>query len=272
MSEKFEHKKSLGQHFLNSDYVPKKMCDAAHLEVGDIVLEVGPGTGALTREILNRGAHVIALEADLRAIESLHETFAVEVAKGSLKIFHHDVRDLDPTEFGVKAGKYKVVANIPYYISGLLFRTFLESHCQPSTLVFLVQKEVAARIVKDEKESLLSLSVKVFGDPTYICTVGRSHFTPPPHVDSAIIAVLNISKDRTKNLDIKAFFELLHLGFGQKRKQLIGNLAHTVPRENLEKLFVSLGLSLTVRAEDIPVSTWITLATHLLSPDFPQKK
>jgi 16S rRNA (adenine1518-N6/adenine1519-N6)-dimethyltransferase len=272
MTEKFEHKKSLGQHFLNSDYVPKKMCDAANLQKGDVVLEVGPGTGALTREILARGAHVIALEADLRAIESLQETFAAEIADGSLKIFHHDVRDLDPTVFGVTKGEYKVVANIPYYISGLLFRTFLESGCQPNTLVFLVQKEVASRIVKDKKESLLSLSVKAFGDPTYICTVSRGHFTPPPNVDSAIIAVANISLDRLGSVESKAFFELLHLGFGQKRKQLIGNLSHLAPRAALEEALISQGLSLTVRAEDIPVSTWISLITHLLSPDFPLKK
>jgi 16S rRNA (adenine1518-N6/adenine1519-N6)-dimethyltransferase len=198
-----------------------------------VVLEVGPGTGALTREILNRGAQVIALEADLRAIESLHETFAAEVAVGSLKIFHHDVRDLDPSQFGVEMGKYKVVANIPYYISGLLFRTFLECECQPNTLVFLVQKEVAARVARDKKESLLSLSVKVFGDPTYICSVGSSHFTPPPKVDSAIIAVNDISKARLEGLSEKDLFILLHLGFGQKRKQLIGNLAHSAPREAL---------------------------------------
>lgn len=271
MSEYFEHKKSLGQHFLNSDYVPKRMCDAALLSPGDIVLEVGPGTGALTREILNRGARVIALEADVRAIDSLQETFAAEISAGSLTVFHHDVRELDPAMFGLEAGEYKVVANIPYYISGLLFRTFLESNCQPNTLVFLVQKEVAARIARDKKESLLSLSVKVFGDPTYICTVARSHFTPPPHVDSAIIVIRDISNNRLGGIDAKAFFTLLHLGFGQKRKQLIGNLAQTVPREALERTFLSLRLSLTVRAEDISVPTWIALATHLLSPDFPQQ-
>jgi 16S rRNA (adenine1518-N6/adenine1519-N6)-dimethyltransferase len=131
---------------------------------------------------------------------------------------------------------------------------------------------VAARIAKDKKESLLSLSVKVFGDPTYICTVTRGHFTPPPNVDSAIIAVANISSDRLNGLDKKAFFTLLHLGFGQKRKQLIGNVSSLAPRPVLEALFISLGLSLTVRAEDISASNWITLATHLLSPDFPQQK
>lgn len=268
----FEHKKSLGQHFLNSDYVPKKLCDAADLAVGEVVLEVGPGTGALTKELLARGAQVIALEADPRAIESLQETFAAEIASGQLTIHHHDVRELNPADFGLKDGEYKVVANIPYYISGLLFRTFLESDCQPKTLVFLVQKEVAARIAKDKKESLLSLSVKVFGDPTYICTVTRGHFTPPPNVDSAIIAVANISNDRLKGLDKKDFFTLLHLGFGQKRKQLIGNIAGLAPRATLEALFTSLGLSLTVRAEDISAPNWLILATHLLSPDFPHNK
>lgn len=272
MSEKFEHKKSLGQHFLNSDYVPKQMCDAADLVVGEIVLEVGPGTGALTKELLARGAKVIALEADPRAIESLQETFAAQIIEGQLSIHHHDVRELNPADFGLKNEGYKVVANIPYYISGLLFRTFLESDCKPNTLVFLVQKEVAARIARDKKESLLSLSVKVFGDPTYICTVGRSHFTPPPNVDSAIIAVKDISEARLSGLNIKDFFTLLHLGFGQKRKQLLGNLSATMPRGALETLFPSLGLQLTVRAEDISPSTWIALATHLLSPDFPQKK
>lgn len=272
MSERFEHKKSLGQHFLNSDYVPKKLCDAANLSVGEIVLEVGPGTGALTKELLARGAQVIALEADPRAIESLEETFATEISNDQLTIHHHDVRELNLADFGLKAGGYKVVANIPYYLSGLLFRTFLESDCQPNTLVFLVQKEVATRIARDKKESLLSLSVKVFGDPTYICTVTRGHFTPPPNVDSAIIAVANISNDRLNGLNKKDFFTLLHLGFGQKRKQLIGNIANLAPRAVLEELFTSLGLSLTVRAEDISASNWLILATHLLSPNFPQQK
>lgn len=267
MNETFEHKKSLGQHFLNSDYAPKKMCDAANIQRGEVVLEIGPGTGALTKEILARGAQVIALEADPRAIESLSGTFSSEIADGQLVVHHGDARTVDFKALGLELASYKVVANIPYYISGLLFRTFLETQYQPKTLVFLVQKEVATRIARDKKESLLSLSVKIFGNPTYICTVSRGHFNPPPKVDSAIIAVTDISKERLQNLNQEAFFELLHLGFGKKRKQLLGNLSVTHERSDIENALASLKLSPTVRAEDISVEMWVKLATLLLSPN-----
>lgn len=265
MSEKFEHKKSLGQHFLTSDYAPKKMCDAANLLEGDIVLEIGPGTGALTKEILARGAWVIALEADLRAIESLNETFVNEITAGRLTLHHHDAREIEPTQFGLINQQYKVVANIPYYISGLLFRTLLESECQPNTLVFLVQKEVATRIARDKKESLLSLSVKVFGNPTYICTVSRGHFTPPPKVDSAIIAISNISREKLAGVTKESFFTILHLGFGQKRKQLIGNLSAHYDRVAVANILEEAKLTPTVRAEDISIETWLFLVKKLQS-------
>lgn len=263
MSEKFEHKKSLGQHFLNSDYVPKKMCDAAALEVGDIVLEIGPGTGVLTREILNRGAKVIAIEADIRAITTLQENFATELASQNLIIHHHDARTLDLVEFGLKQGSFKVVSNIPYYLSGFLFRTILESSCQPSTLVFLIQKEVAERIARDKKESLLSLSIEVFGEPTYICTVKRGHFTPPPKIDSAIVAINNINHDKFTTFTPDLFFKIIHLGFAQKRKQLLGNLAKEFEREYLCKIFEELKLPLDLRAEDVELNTWIKLINKL---------
>jgi 16S rRNA (adenine1518-N6/adenine1519-N6)-dimethyltransferase len=264
MAEKFEHKKSLGQHFLNSNYVPKKMCEAANLQTDDVVLEIGPGTGALTKEILARGAHVVAIEADVRAIESLKETFSFEISTGQLTIYHHDARVIDPAQFNLKNLQYKVISNIPYYISGLLFRTLLEANCQPNTLVFLVQKEVAMRIARDKKESLLSLSVKVFGDPTYICTVGKGHFTPPPKIDSAIIAVSSISKERLGAIPQETFFTILHLGFGQKRKQLIGNLSASFERAVVQQALATLDLPQNIRAEDIPLHTWILLIHQLI--------
>lgn len=267
MAEKFEHKKSLGQHFLNSDYVPKKMCDAAELAAGEQVLEIGPGTGVLTKELLACGATVIALEADRRAITELEGTFQAEMAAGQLTAIHHDVRKLDPAVFGLEAGKYKVVANIPYYLSGFLFRTLLESPTPPSSLVFLVQKEVAARIARDPKESLLSLSVKLFGTPTYICTIAKSHFTPPPRIDSAIIAIGDISATRHTGLDYEHFFALLHLGFGSKRKQLASNLSAKFDKTQVIHKLSDLGLPATVRAEDISLSNWVQLALHLQSPD-----
>ncbi len=260
MTEKFEHKKSLGQHFLNSTYVPKRMCDAAELKAGEIVFEIGPGTGALTKEILARGAKVIALEADPRAIESLETSFALEITTGQLTIHHGDARLIDFSALGLKNQQYKVIANIPYYISGLLFRAVLESAIQPNTLVFLVQKEVATRICKDKKESLLSLGVKAYGTPTYICSVAKSHFSPPPRVDSAVVLVSNISKQRFKEISEKDFFELLHLGFGQKRKQLQGNLSSYYPKEVVKQAFLHADIPLQARAEDISLASWQLLA------------
>lgn len=268
MTEKFETKKSLGQHFLTTPVVPKWMCEAAMLEVGDTVLEIGPGTGILTREILARGATVIALEADTRAIAVLETTFGEEIKKGSLTIHHCDVRGLDLTTIkGIKNHHFKVVANIPYYLSGMLFRLMLENNVQPSLLVYLVQKEVAKRICvskeRSEKESILSLSVKAYGQVRYIKTVSRGHFSPAPRVDSGIIIVENISKENFKDVSESFFFKLLHIGFGQKRKQLLGNLSKNYNRETLTHIFSTLSIPLSTRAEDLSLTLWLALTEAL---------
>ena len=270
-ADKFEHKKSLGQHFLTSDVVPGWMCDAAEITEDDLVLEIGPGTGALTKVLLERGARVLALEADERAIDSLNTTFATKIAAERLTIEHYDVRALD---FGtleqLRNQPYKIVANIPYYLSGFLFRTCLEADPQPESLVFLVQKEVASRIARAEKESILSLSVKVYGEPSYIKTVTRGHFAPPPAVDSAIIAIYDISKARLTDVNPEHFFALVHLGMGAKRKQLLGNLAKIYDRNELVHIFSTLGIAETVRGEDLPLETWVKLAAKLPSTASPQ--
>ena len=263
MSTPFAHKKSLGQHFLNSDFIPERLCAAANLVPGEVVVEIGPGTGALTRCLLKHGVVVIAVETDPRAIAVLEETFAEEIMAQKLVISAQDARTLDLTTLGITDHGYKVVANIPYYLSGYLFRSFLESDRQPTDLVFLVQKEVAERITRDPKSSLLSLSVAAFGTPTYICTVKRGHFTPPPQVDSAIIAIHSINRDHFSTFSPQYFFMLLHLGFGQKRKQLLGNLAAHFERPYLEAVFLRLGLALTVRAEDLTLHVWLRLVAEL---------
>ncbi len=273
--KKFQTKKSLGQHFLTSPVVPGWMCDAASVSQGDTVLEIGPGTGVLTRELLLRGAKVIALEADMRAIEVLNDTFRDEIAKQKLIVLHSDVRDLELSEIeGITDHGFKVVANIPYYLSGMLFRSLLESKIQPTTLVYLVQKEVAKRISTDlsrkEKESLLSLSVKAYGTPQYVRTVSRGHFTPPPNVDSAIIAVQNITRDNFEVVEERLFFRLLHIGFGQKRKQLLGNLSKYYDRSLLTNIFSTLSLSVSTRAEDMSLEIWLRLVQQLQSHPHPQ--
>lgn len=239
------------------------MCDAADLQVGDTVLEIGPGTGVLTREILGRGATVIAIEADTRAITELTASFPAEIADGRLIIHHHDARSLDMAKFGLHDQGFKVVANIPYYISGLLFRQCLESEIQPTDLVFLVQKEVAERIARDPKESILSMSVKVFGNPSYICTVKRGHFTPPPAVDSAIVAVHHINKHKLQSVSQEAFFTALHAAFGQKRKQIAGNLRTLYQKERVSEELIAMNLPATTRAEDLSVDQFLTLISQI---------
>ena len=129
--------------------------------------------------------------------------------------------------------------------------------------MFLIQKELAVRIARAEKESLLSLSVKAFGEPVYIQTVGRGNFTPSPKVDSAIVAVYNITNTRFRALDREQFFALLHLGLGGKRKQLLGALAKVYPREKIADILAQEHIPLTVRGEDMSITQWTTLAEKL---------
>ncbi len=270
----FQHKKSLGQHFLTSAIVPRWMCDAGVVGAGDLVFEIGPGTGVLTKELLGRGAKVIALEADLRAIASLQATFADELATGQLVLHHGDARAIDFNELRLIDVSYKCVSNIPYYLSGHLFRTLLETPHHPTNLVFLVQKEVAQRIARDAKESILSLSVKVFGDPKYVKTVTAGHFNPPPAIDSAIIAIANISHTNFNAVTIPEFFTIVKTGLGAKRKQLLGNLTALYPKSHLTHTFSTLQIPLDARGEDLPPETWLTLAhaltTNNLSPKIHQ--
>jgi len=263
-NDSFQHKKSLGQNFLTSDVVPKWLVAAGEVMSTDTVLEIGPGTGALTRVLLATGATIVAVEADSRAIAILEVEFAAEIERGQLTIHHLDARTLDVAGLELQSQSFKVVANIPYYLSGFLLRTLLETAVQPTTLVFLMQKEVVSRIARAKKESILSLSVKAFGTPKYIKTVTRGHFNPAPNVDSAILQITDINLKNFKNsTDLTLFFKLLHLGFGKKRKQLLGNLAEVYPREQLVELFTTTGISLTTRAEDVSLPIWLKLVSAL---------
>ncbi len=262
-TKKFEHKRSLGQNFLTSAVVPNWMAECAAVGAGDTVLEIGPGTGMLTTALLARKAHVLAVEADSRAVAELELRFPSEIKSGQLVIHHGDAREITPQTLGLKDHSFKVVANIPYYLSGFLLRSFLESAIQPNTLTFLIQKELAFRIARDKKESLLSLSVKAFGTPAYSRNVGRGHFHPIPKVDSAILTITSINRDNFAKVDMKLFFEVLHLGLGKKRKQLLANLTEKYPRTSLEEVFLKLSLSPTVRGEDVPLNMWLGLVLEL---------
>ncbi len=255
-------KKSLGQNWLNSPSAIKKIVQAGQLTAQDVVLEVGPGKGALTRALLETGAQVIAIEKDHRLMEELSTAFEKEVKNGQLILVEADILLVSPVELKkFVGGKYKVIANIPYYITGELIRFFLSHELQPTQMVILVQKEVARRIVAhDKKESILSLSVKAYSTPKLIATVPAGAFTPTPKVDSAILSIANINRDRFTDVTETEFFAIVKQGFAQKRKLLRGNLNTT--GETLR----ACDIDQEIRAEDVPIDKWLCLAkTHNVS-------
>lgn len=255
----------LGQHFLIHPAIARRIVAVSGASAGDTVLEVGPGKGILTRALLATGARVIAVEADAKLAGELADLFASEIAEGRLEILRADIRDALATPLAsglILPPAYRVVSNIPYYLTGELIRLLLTGANQPQSMTLLVQKEVADRIVgnpersrgaRSKKESLLSLSVKAYGEPVYEFKVPRGAFRPAPKVDSAVISVRDISRDRfTSTAEEERFFALIHAGFAHKRKKLGGNLrAAGLP---------SAGALDGARAEDVPLADWLALA------------
>ncbi|MBI5405575.1 ribosomal RNA small subunit methyltransferase A [Candidatus Kaiserbacteria bacterium] len=247
-------KKSLGQNFLMHARIAERITLTAKLAPNSAVLEIGPGTGMLTKELLKLAGKVIAVEADRDLFEKLQIAFKNEIASDHLELVHGDIRTFD---ISALPKRYSLVANIPYYLTGEIFRMFLESDNQPSAMTLLVQKEVAERIVRSKKESILSLSVKAYGTPKYEFTVPRGAFAPAPKVDSAVLTVRDISrKNFTTRAEEKRFFALLHAGFAHKRKFVRKNFAEaSLPQGNIPE---------KARAEDLPLSAWLALMHHLV--------
>lgn len=245
-------KKSLGQNFLADPAILKKIVGVSEVENNDLVLEIGPGHGTLTQEILTTGANVIAVEKDHRLIATLTEKFAEKIKTGQLKIIEADILNFAFEALEAKA--YKLIGNVPYYISGEILRKFLTSKNQPQSMTLLLQKEVVERIVA-KKESLLSLSVKVYGEPKKEFIVKAGSFRPAPKVDSAVLTIKNIS--RKKFIDAgheQKFFEIIHQGFAHKRKQLKNNLIIEAG------ITVKCGVNLTQRAEALTLENWLCLS------------
>jgi len=266
-------KKSLGQNFLTSKTVVRDIIGAAELSIQDTVLEIGPGKGFLTEDLLKKAGRVIVVEKDDRLIEFLEGKFLKEIKEKKLVLIHGDILSLinDNSLFSVLRdnkphnSEYKIVANIPYYITGQILRLFLESDTQPEKMVLMVQKEVAKRIVaRDEKESILSISVKAYGFSKLIKKVPARYFSPKPKVDSAILLIKDISKDLFKNkMEEKKLFELVTSGFSQKRKKLINNLSANYGKQKMEELFGACNIEPNIRAENLSVDNWVCLNNNL---------
>lgn len=254
-------KKSLGQNFLNSKTIIKKIVEAGNVFPGDTILEIGPGKGILTEALLEKGAVVIAIEKDTRLIEHLENKFKDYIKKEMLIIKNVDVLIFDTREIN---SAYKVIANIPYYITGEILEKFLSGEHQPMQMVLLLQREVVARIVaRDNKESILSLSIKAYGTPRIVTKVPKKYFTPSPKVDSAVISIEDISKERLGTVGEYEFFKVIKEGFKHKRKVLIQNLSSIAPREKILQVFSALDINEKIRAEDLNFSQWICIIDSL---------
>ena len=252
-------KKSLGQNFLTSAHIAEAVAMSANLGPEDRVLEIGPGKGILTEALLKRAGEVIAVEKDRRLIPALQEKFKQAIKSRKLKIIEGDILKFDASLLH----GYKIVANIPYNITGELLRLFLSSAHQPKSMTLMVQKEVAERIMAKEGESILSLSVKAYGEPKLVRKVSAGSFSPKPKVDSAILHIGNISRYFFTNTDEKRFFALLKAGFAHKRKLLWSNVGNIESKFKLELCFESLGRSRNARAEELSLQDWQKLTNCL---------
>ncbi len=253
-------KKSLGQNFLMHAATARRIADSAKLSKTDTVLEIGPGTGMLTKALLERAGKVYAVEADHELIAPLQETFEAEISEGRLVLIESDVRSFDPSTI---PEPYALVANIPYYITGEIFRQFLTAAHQPKSMTLLVQREVAIRIAREKKESLLSLSVKVYGKPAYMFTVPRGAFLPAPKVDSAVISITDINREAFTKGQEQRFFEVIRAGFAHKRKQLAKNLESVAESEKISAAFSAISLPEKIRSEEVPLAQWLALSSLL---------
>ncbi len=250
-------KKSLGQNFLKSVLALNKIIEVGEIKKGEYILEIGPGKGILTEKLLSKAEQVVAVEKDRELFEFLQTKFSFEIKKGSLTLLNEDILDFDPTRY-FKGKPYKIIANIPYNITGAILKKFLTAPQQPISMVLMVQHEVAKRIMAtDKKESILSISVKAYGSPKLVMKVHARYFSPSPKVDSAIISVNNISKKLFSEnaLNEGEFWETVRAGFAHKRKKLSSNL------KSIEKYKKNTKIETLAnkRAENMSLSEWIHL-------------
>lgn len=251
--------KGLGQHLLISRRALTAVVSAADLSPDDNVLEVGAGPGVLTRELAQRARRVVAVELDRAVLPVLRETTA---GMANVEIIPRNLLEVDPEEvFGAES--YKLVANLPYYITSLILRYLLESANPPRVLVVMVQREVAERLVAGPGEmSLLSLSVQFYGTPKIVSYVPATAFYPPPKVDSAIVRVDLHPAPLLDSTASDLFFELIHAGFAEKRKQLHNSLARhlSVPRETIDRWLAEGAIDSMRRPQTLSLEEWLRLA------------
>ncbi|HRQ40769.1 MAG TPA: 16S rRNA (adenine(1518)-N(6)/adenine(1519)-N(6))-dimethyltransferase RsmA [Chloroflexota bacterium] len=251
-----EPKKSLGQNFLFDENVLARIVDAAEVGAADEVLEIGPGLGALTRLLAQRARRVVAVELDDRFLPILHNELE-ELT--NVQVVHGDILAQEPGMLFEKP--YKVVANVPYYITGAILRHLLAAAHKPELMVLTVQKEVAERLTAVPPHmSLLAVSVQFYGRVQTVTTIKAGAFWPRPDVDSAVVRV-ELGQARPLPLpEEELFFRIVRAGFSQKRKQLQNNLRQLgLGKEEVAQWLAVAGVDGRRRAETLTLPEWLTL-------------
>jgi 16S rRNA (adenine1518-N6/adenine1519-N6)-dimethyltransferase len=251
--------KRLGQNFLEDDTALQAIVEAAAISPSDIVLEIGPGLGSLTRHLASQANQVIAVELDDRFMPVLGEVLANYL---NTRLVQGDILKLNPATLVGKTG-YIVVANIPYYITSALIRHLLEAEMRPARLVLTVQREVAERICAGPgRMSLLALSVQVYGQPKIAFRIPAGAFYPAPKVDSAVVRIDIYPATRLEKPVTDVFFRLAKAGFSQKRKTLRNALGAGMGWTNMEAedLLEAAQIDSKRRAETLDLGEWDRLA------------
>jgi 16S rRNA (adenine1518-N6/adenine1519-N6)-dimethyltransferase len=265
-------KKSLGQNFLRDEKVLDQIIKSADLSTDDFVLEIGPGEGVLTDELIKFSKKVIAIEKDDNLASRLDSRLR---GNDKIIIVPADILDINLPELIEKNDfqQYKVIANIPYYITSPIIRLFLETKYQPREMILMVQREVAQRICASAGQmSILSVSVQYYATAEILFFVERQSFWPVPEVDSAVIKIKPLTPPQPSpdyreggNAGTKNFFRIVKAGFSAKRKTLANNLATSLHLEKkvVEEKIVKLGFNPSARAQELSVEDWKKLASLL---------
>ena len=254
--------KGLGQHFLVDRRVLNKILAAADLDTDDLVLEIGPGAGVLTRALAERAGHVIAVELDQRLVALLAETLADQ---SDIRIVHGDILKTDLGQLLAsewtdgQRPEFKLVANLPYYITSAVLRHVLEAEIKPQLIVVTVQREVAERIVaRPGAMSLLSVSVQFFGSPHIVGRIPPSAFYPRPKVHSAVVRIEVYDSPRPPVADVATFFNIVRAGFAHRRKQLRNTLSHELrlATPEIAAALSQAGIDPRRRAQSLSLEEW----------------
>jgi 16S rRNA (adenine1518-N6/adenine1519-N6)-dimethyltransferase len=252
-------RKKLGQHFLADASVLQTIVEAAELSPEDTVIEVGPGLGILTAELVKRAGNVVAVELDTKLASLLKHRLA---SPPNLRVINTDILKVSPSELLEGTSYYKVVANLPYYITSPVLRYFVEASPKPSLMVVMVQKEVGEAIVAGPGEmSLLAVSLQMYSKPRIISHVPAQCFYPQPKVDSVIVRFDLLPEPAAKVADIDGFFDLVRAGFSSPRKQLHNSLAHSLGMKSSEIILLLEGAKIDFkrRAETLSLEEWARL-------------